>query len=123
MARRRGARSAPRAGGDLRQEDEGGSPRGRARLRIHSRVDETRMKTFHCTHCQNLIFFENVRCLSCGHALAFLPDLGIMGALTESSDGLWRADMQARTQQVDSRGYRLCANYDQVSVCNWVIPA
>jgi hypothetical protein len=81
------------------------------------------MKTFHCTHCQNLIFFENVRCLSCGHALAFLPDLGIMGALTESSDGLWRADMKAQTPQVDSRGYRLCANYDQVSVCNWVIPA
>jgi hypothetical protein len=48
------------------------------------------MKTFHCTHCQNLIFFENVRCLACGHALAFLPDLGIMGALIESPDGLWR---------------------------------
>ena len=51
------------------------------------------MKTFHCTHCQNLIFFENVRCLSCGHALAFLPDLGIMAALIEGPDGLWRRDM------------------------------
>jgi hypothetical protein len=87
------------------------------------------MKTFHCTHCQNLIFFENVRCLSCGHALAFLPDLGIMGALTESPDGLWRADLRGGADrrapglEADSRGYRLCANYDQVSVCNWVIPA
>ena len=75
------------------------------------------MKTFHCTHCQNLIFFENVRCLSCGHALAFLPDLGIMAALSEGPDGLWRAQIEK------IRGYRLCANYDQVSVCNWVIPA
>jgi hypothetical protein len=77
------------------------------------------MKTFHCTHCQNLIFFENVRCLNCGHSLAFLPDLGSMGALIESSDGLWRIGAFAPT----SKGYRLCANYDQVSVCNWVVPA
>jgi hypothetical protein len=77
------------------------------------------MKTFHCTHCQNLIFFENVRCLNCGHALAFLPDLGFMGALTQRSDGLWCAELE----EPASRGYRLCANYDRVSVCNWVIPA
>src|SRR6202789_868792 len=77
------------------------------------------MKTFHCTHCQNLIFFENVRCLNCGHSLAFLPDLGFMGALSERPDGLWRAELDAP----ESRGYRLCANYDQVSVCNWVVPA
>src|ERR1700735_4793491 len=77
------------------------------------------MKTFHCTHCQNLVFFENVRCLNCGHSLAFLPDLGFMGALSERPDGLWRAELDA----ADSRGYRLCANYDQVSVCNWVVPA
>jgi|SRR5450631_955628 hypothetical protein len=76
------------------------------------------MKTFHCTHCQNLIFFENVRCLNCGHSLAFLPDCGIMGALIESPDGLWRTEIQTP----DSGGYRLCANYDQVSVCNWVVP-
>jgi len=77
------------------------------------------MKTFHCTHCQNLIFFENVRCLACGRALAFLPDLGIMGALIESPDGLWRAELR----QTNVRGYRLCANFDQASVCNWVVPA
>jgi hypothetical protein len=77
------------------------------------------MKTFHCTHCQNLVFFENVRCLNCGHLLAFLPDLGFMGALSERPDGLWRAELDA----ANSRGYRLCANYDQVSVCNWVVPA
>jgi hypothetical protein len=77
------------------------------------------MKTFHCTHCQNLVFFENVRCLNCGHSLAFLPDLGFMGALSERSDGLWRAELDAPS----SRGYRLCANYNRVSVCNWVVPA
>ena len=42
-----------------------------------------------------------------------------MGALIQSADGLWRAKIDA----AESPGYRLCANYDQVSVCNWVVPA
>jgi hypothetical protein len=77
------------------------------------------MKTFHCTHCQNLIFFENVRCLNCGRPLAFLPDLGLMAALREGPDGVWRAESDAP----ESRGYRLCSNYDRVSVCNWTVAA
>jgi hypothetical protein len=77
------------------------------------------MKTFHCSHCQNLIFFENVRCLNCERSLAFLPDRGLMAALTQSPDGLWRSDLQG----AESQGYRLCGNYDRVSVCNWVVPA
>ena len=92
------------------------------------------MKTFHCTHCDNLIFFENVRCLSCGHPLAFLPDHGIMAALIESPDGLWRSEIRTAPDQAapdqgaqdppaQDPGYRLCANYDQVSVCNWAVPA
>ena len=87
------------------------------------------MKTFHCTHCDNLIFFENVRCLSCEHPLAFLPDHGIMAALIESPDGLWRSgirtapDQAAQVPPARDPGYRLCANYDQVSVCNWAVPA
>jgi hypothetical protein len=66
------------------------------------------MKTFHCTHCQNLIFFENVRCLNCGRSLAFLPDRGLMAALAQGAE---------------AQDYRLCANYNQVSVCNWVVSA
>jgi hypothetical protein len=77
------------------------------------------MKSFHCTHCQNLVFFENVRCLNCGHSLAFLPDLGVMAALSAGPDGLFRAELEP----ADSRGYRLCANYDQISVCNWAVDA
>lgn len=63
------------------------------------------MKTFHCTHCQNLVFFENIRCLSCGHALAYLPDRNLMAALAEGDPV-----------------YRLCANYDHENVCNWAVP-
>jgi hypothetical protein len=75
------------------------------------------MKTFHCSHCQNLVFFENIRCLNCGHSLAFLPDRRLIAALTPAEDGGWKAEIPPG----DSRPYRLCANYDQVSVCNWVV--
>ena len=77
------------------------------------------MRTFHCTQCQNLVFFENVRCLRCEHTLAFLPDLRIMAALRPGADGTWLyAEPGAET-----RIYRRCANYDDISVCNWALPA
>jgi hypothetical protein len=74
------------------------------------------MKPFHCSHCQNLVFFENVLCLSCGRQLAYLPDTGRMAAIELAGDGLWRAVGEGEE-------YRLCANYLEHNVCNWVIPA
>jgi hypothetical protein len=44
------------------------------------------MKIFHCDHCQQLVFFENTQCVSCGHVLAFLPDLLELGSLEVAGD-------------------------------------
>lgn len=76
------------------------------------------MKTFHCTHCQHLVFFENIRCLNCGHALAYLPDHELMAALEETGYGTWRHAGAGGTDEM----YRLCANYDKENVCNWAVP-
>ena len=76
------------------------------------------MQTFHCDHCQQLVFFENVKCLNCGHTLAYLPDLGLVGSLEPVGRDEWRSPL-ARTQPTS---YRLCQNYAQESVCNWAIP-
>jgi hypothetical protein len=73
------------------------------------------MKSFHCTHCQNLVFFENVRCLSCDHQLAYLPDQSLMAALERGEDGLWHREGKGQA-------YRLCENYEKYNVCNWAIP-
>jgi hypothetical protein len=70
------------------------------------------MKTFHCTNCQNLVFFENVSCLSCGHALAYLPDRAAMAALQQGTDGDWH--VEGRTDWPES--------YTQQNVCNWAVP-
>lgn len=77
------------------------------------------MKIFHCDHCGNLVFFENVHCLSCGHALAYAPDVADVLSLAAGDDGLWVAAKHG----VEGRRYRLCANYDRENVCNWAIPA
>jgi hypothetical protein len=39
------------------------------------------MRVFHCDHCSNPVFFENVLCGRCGHKLAYLPDLKVVASL------------------------------------------
>jgi len=78
------------------------------------------MKTFHCSHCQHTVFFENTDCVQCGHVLAYLPDLGEMAALEKAaaSGEYARPGAAAGDQR-----YRLCANYESGRICNWALPA
>lgn len=76
------------------------------------------MKIFHCDHCQQRVFFENVRCVNCEHALAFLPDLADIGSLEAAGENRWRSPAPAAKGRV----YRLCANYREQDVCNWAVP-
>lgn len=75
------------------------------------------MKVFHCDHCQQLVFFENVSCVRCGHALAYLPDADDIASLepADSDGNVW--------QSSGGKAYRLCQNYRKEKVCNWALPA
>jgi hypothetical protein len=77
------------------------------------------MKTFHCTSCQNLVFFENVRCLKCEHALAYLPDARVVAAIEQTAEGSWRSLLPGGKAQ----SVRLCTNYVEQNICNWAVPA
>jgi hypothetical protein len=77
------------------------------------------MKIFHCDACQQLVFYENVRCLNCGHALAYLPDLAEIAALEPAGENLWHSLAPA----AKGRTYRLCKNYREENICNWAVPA
>jgi hypothetical protein len=77
------------------------------------------MKVFHCDHCEALVFFENVRCVNCEHALAYLPDLETVGSLNEAGENLWTSPLR----RAAGRKYRLCENYVKHNVCNWAVPA
>ena len=76
------------------------------------------MKIFHCDHCGHLLFFESTSCVSCGHRVAYLPDLQVATSL--EPDG---ADILRSVRPGARRGgYRLCANLAIEGTCNWAVP-
>jgi hypothetical protein len=77
------------------------------------------MKVFHCDHCGHLLFFENTQCLSCGHRVAYLPDLELVGSLEPDAADPTR--WSSPLQRAGGRTYRLCRNYTEYDVCNWAI--
>ena len=36
------------------------------------------MKIFHCDHCRQLLFFENVQCVKCGRVYPIVSDIPVM---------------------------------------------
>ncbi|HTV77883.1 MAG TPA: putative zinc-binding peptidase [Steroidobacteraceae bacterium] len=77
------------------------------------------MKTFHCTACHSLVFFENTRCLTCKRVLAFVPKHMAMLALEPQADEQWRCVGEIGARET----LRLCRNYSEHAVCNWAMPA
>jgi len=72
------------------------------------------MRNFHCS-CGNTLYFENTTCLQCGRALGFLPGRLELSALEPAGAGRHRA-------LADGAYYRLCRNYQDEQVCNWMVP-
>lgn len=77
------------------------------------------MKVFRCDHCRHLIFFENVRCVSCSRQLAYLPDLAVVGSLDPAGENLWKSPIE----RAGNTTYRLCDNFRKHDTCNWAIPS
>ena len=86
------------------------------------------MKLFRCDHCRSLLYFENHRCLGCGHTLAYLPEPARVAPLdpveekaaaaaSSPSPSLWISPAPSGR----GRRYRLCFNYTEHQVCNWAV--
>jgi hypothetical protein len=73
------------------------------------------MKLFHCSRCEQLVYFENTQCVNCGSTLAYLPDAAEILALEPGPGGQW---IEAKS----GGSYRLCTNYAEENVCNWALP-
>jgi hypothetical protein len=81
------------------------------------------MKTFHCQYCGHPVFFENVKCLQCESALAFLPDrMNVMAMEAADGEGgpLWRP--RTRTKKPSPARYRMCRNQSENN-CNFTLAA
>ncbi len=74
------------------------------------------MQLFNCGYCGQRLYFENVSCERCAARLGFLPDRLQLVSLEATKDkGGW----QPRGEEAE---YRMCANYEQHAVCNWMVP-
>jgi hypothetical protein len=76
------------------------------------------MKIFHCGYCGQLLFFENTKCVSCGHRVAYLPDLRRIASLEADGEETWRSLLPKAAK----RAYRLCRNDKFEGICNWAVP-
>src|SRR3954471_6199010 len=85
--------------------------------RFHSpRGGFHKMKLFSCQGCGQLLFFENIRCESCGRALGYLYDITEISAIDVRPDGSFAV------LAAPGKGYKFCHNYD-AGMCNWMLPA
>lgn len=74
------------------------------------------MRLFSCGHCGQRLYFENVSCTRCGAILGFLPDQLRLVSLDAAGDDRWRV-------HGETAEYRMCTNYTEHAVCNWMVPA
>ena len=72
------------------------------------------MKLFHCTQCNQRVFFDNTHCDVCESSLGFVPSEGEMVAFSIDQSGEWN--------RLGSTGeaQRPCSNYVG-GACNWTV--
>lgn len=82
------------------------------------------MKLFRCSSCESPVFFENDRCLHCGHLLAYLPDERRFSAIVPAgADAVGRPLYRETRAKRRAGTHRMCANRSDHSACNWMVPA
>ena len=90
------------------------------------------VKLFHCSHCGQRVFFENLRCESCGAKLGFVSgEMAMVAFSTDPNDvnlGCSVGPSGASPSNWSRLGppgpaQRPCTNYTAEGVCNWMVPA
>jgi hypothetical protein len=79
------------------------------------------MKLFTCSSCQEIVHFENSQCTHCGHALAYVAELGTFTSL-EAAEGVPAGTFVALAPALKKGHVRLCGNQLDHGACNWALP-
>ncbi|MDG6094953.1 putative zinc-binding peptidase [Acetobacter sp. AN02] len=74
------------------------------------------MKLFSCQSCDQILFFENTHCGSCGHSLGFDSEAQDLLTLEPDGENGWKP---VGAPEAPSRF--LCSNARH-GVCNWLVP-
>lgn len=75
------------------------------------------MKRFTCQSCEQLLFFENIRCDQCHAPLGYMPETADLVALSPMGENLYRPVKPHEGPQAQA----FCANH-RYDVCNWLTP-
>ncbi|HEX8330647.1 MAG TPA: putative zinc-binding peptidase [Hymenobacter sp.] len=75
------------------------------------------MKLFNCTHCKQVVYFENDHCERCDFPLGFEAAQQQVVALEQRE-----AQTYAAYNQPNGATYAYCANHAE-NACNWLVPA
>jgi hypothetical protein len=70
------------------------------------------MKLFKCSHCNEILHFNNRQCLGCGRRVGFLPSSTTLQAVEPASGGWCVAGSETR--------YHFCTNRE-FDTCNWLV--
>ena len=75
------------------------------------------MKTFHCDHCGQQVFFENTHCGHCGSMLGYQPEHQIISSFVAGTGNQWHSVNPLNAGHT----YKQCHNYAVENVCNWML--
>lgn len=73
------------------------------------------MRTYNC-NCGQKLYFENTMCLNCGSKLGFDPASLKLLPISRTADETWISPPGT------DKEFKLCVNYKNSQVCNWLIP-
>lgn len=71
------------------------------------------MKLFTCTHCGEILYFENTKCAHCGYETGIVEENSQLSAMSAHIYWAFANDK--------NEGYKYCYNH-QFDVCNWLVP-
>jgi hypothetical protein len=101
------------------------SYRGTSRFALDAGAPATHvsgMKLFTCDNCQQTLYFENNRCVSCGESLGYIPEAAALVTLRRpvaDAEGAFEIGLPDQP----SRRYLQCRNTREHDACNWLVPA
>jgi hypothetical protein len=80
------------------------------------------VKLFACDNCQQTLYFENDRCVSCGEVLGYVPEAAALVTLRKPVPDAEGEFEVALAGEAGAR-YRRCRNAREHEACNWLVPA
>jgi hypothetical protein len=81
------------------------------------------VKLFSCDNCQQVLFFENNRCMNCGMTVGYCVELARIVSLQHQTGSSHGAVYEVFFPNQGLRHYRQCKNASDHDACNWLVPA